>query len=70
VVAEAKAPYVAHRHSLSREEAARLIKELERQMKEAARRLEFEKAALLRDQIYDLRRLLEDPDPVQRRGRP
>ncbi|GBD11945.1 UvrABC system protein B [bacterium HR23] len=68
-VAEHKAPYVVHRQTLTREEAVRLIKELERQMKECAHRLEFEKAALLRDQIYDLRRLLEDPDPVQRKTR-
>ncbi|MCS7207104.1 MAG: excinuclease ABC subunit UvrB [Dehalococcoidia bacterium] len=68
-VAESKAPYVVHRQSLTKEETARLIKELERQMKEAARRLEFEKAALLRDQIYDLRRLLDDADPVQRKVR-
>jgi excinuclease ABC subunit B len=41
-------------------ELARLIKELERQMKAAAQALEFEKAALLRDQIFDLRRELAD----------
>ncbi len=37
-----------------------LIEELEKQMKEAAARLEFEKAALLRDQIFELRKQLED----------
>jgi excinuclease ABC subunit B len=35
-----------------------LIAELERQMKEAAANLEFEKAALLRDQVFELRRRL------------
>jgi len=42
----------------SREEITRLIKELEKQMKAAARNLEFEKAALLRDRIVRLRREL------------
>jgi len=42
------------------DEATRLVKDLERQMKEAAKALEFEKAALLRDQIVELRRQMED----------
>jgi excinuclease ABC subunit B len=37
-----------------------VISELEKQMKEAARNLEFEKAALLRDQIFELRSVLAD----------
>jgi excinuclease ABC subunit B len=37
-------------------EALRLIKDLEFQMREAAKQLEFEKAAQLRDQIIELRR--------------
>ena len=41
---------------ISREDMAPLIKELEIQMKTAARNLEFEKAALLRDRIIELRR--------------
>ena len=40
----------------SKEEVARLIKDLESQMKGAARTLEFERAALLRDRIIELRR--------------
>jgi excinuclease ABC subunit B len=43
---------------LPRDELHRLIKELEKQMKEAARALEFEKAAVLRDQIIELRQTL------------
>ncbi len=42
-----------------KEEMAHLVKELERQMKEAAKNLEFEKAALLRDQIVELRKEME-----------
>jgi excinuclease ABC subunit B len=45
---------------LPKDEMARLIKDLEKQMKEAAAQLEFEKAALLRDQIFELRRAMED----------
>ncbi|MCY4527236.1 MAG: excinuclease ABC subunit UvrB [Anaerolineaceae bacterium] len=44
--------------SLPPEEKQRLIKELEREMKGAAQMLEFEKAALLRDQIIELRAAL------------
>jgi excinuclease ABC subunit B len=53
-VAEARTPYVVT--PASKEDMARLIKELESQMKTAARNLEFEKAALLRDRIVELRR--------------
>jgi excinuclease ABC subunit B len=43
---------------IPKDEIARLIKDLEKQMKEAAKNLEFEKAALLRDRIVELRREL------------
>jgi excinuclease ABC subunit B len=48
---------------LPKDEVARMIKDLEAQMKKAARDLEFEKAALMRDQIVELRRIVE-VDPV------
>ncbi len=41
--------------ALSKKEAADLIVKLEKEMKEASRRLEFEYAAILRDQIIELR---------------
>ncbi|GAJ19361.1 unnamed protein product, partial [marine sediment metagenome] len=47
VVAETRAPYTVAA-PIAKEDIARLIKELEGQMKTAARNLEFEKAALLR----------------------
>jgi excinuclease ABC subunit B len=50
-------------HQIPRDELARMVKNLESQMKTAARELEFEKAALLRDQIVELRRIIE-VDPV------
>jgi len=53
------APHAGVLGELSPDELARLIRDLERQMKEAAKQLEFEKAALLRDQIFELRRLQE-----------
>ncbi|GAJ02226.1 unnamed protein product [marine sediment metagenome] len=53
-VAEIRTPYVAA--PTAKEDIARLIKELESQMKTAARNLEFEKAALLRDRIIELKK--------------
>ncbi|MDD4876536.1 MAG: excinuclease ABC subunit UvrB [Dehalococcoidales bacterium] len=55
-VAETKGEYVTAETPTAREEIARLIKELESQMKTAARNLEFEKAALLRDRIIELKK--------------
>jgi excinuclease ABC subunit B len=49
---------------IPRDELTRMVKDLESQMKTAARDLEFEKAALLRDQIVELRRIIE-VDPVR-----
>jgi excinuclease ABC subunit B len=56
------------------DEIKKLIAELEKQMKEAAAALEYEKAALLRDQIYELIAQLQDLSspggrPVDPRGR-
>jgi excinuclease ABC subunit B len=68
-MAEERAPYVAARRELPRDEMTRLIKELEKQMKEAARNLEFEKAAMLRDQIFDLRRVLAGDEEAIAPGR-
>ncbi len=47
---------------LPKDELTRLIKDLEKQMKKAAEALEFEKAAMLRDQIFELRQNLADID--------
>ena len=48
---------------LPRDEVLRMIKELESQMKSAARELEFERAAQIRDQIVELRRELVGDTP-------
>src|SRR5690606_29556803 len=50
-------------HQLPKDELTRMIKDLESQMKAASRDLEFERAALLRDQIVELRRIIQE-DPV------
>jgi len=60
-VAEEKAPYETLRDT-PKDELLRLVKDLESQMKAAAKALEFEKAAILRDQIVELRRLLAGSD--------
>ena len=64
VMAESKAEYGAGEEpatvdaaDLSRDELARLIKQIEKEMKDAAKALEFEKAAALRDQLVELRGL-------------
>ncbi|MBI4301216.1 MAG: excinuclease ABC subunit UvrB, partial [Chloroflexi bacterium] len=56
-VAESRAAYRVGAE-LPRDDIMRLIKDLEAQMKTAARSLEFEKAALIRDQIIELRKEL------------
>ncbi len=58
-VAEAQADYTTGMAAdLPKEELHRLIHDLEAQMKTAARELEFEKAALLRDQMVELKQTL------------
>lgn len=57
-VAEPHAQYEAT--PILKEDIARLIKDLESQMKAAARNLEFEKAALLRDRVIELKRNLDE----------
>ena len=61
-VAEESPAYVVAT-DLPRDELLRMIKELESQMKSAARELEFERAAQLRDQIVELRRELVGDTP-------
>ena len=60
-VAETRAAYT-YEAPVKREDIARLIRDLETQMKQAARALEFEKAALIRDRIIELRKemVIED----------
>ncbi len=62
-VAERQAEYRATAPlDMPRDELARLIRELEKQMHMAADALEFEKAAAMRDQIFELRQTLAEMD--------
>lgn len=56
-MAEGKGTYTTTR-DLPKAELAQMVKDLEKQMKQAAQQLEFEKAALLRDQIVELRQIM------------
>ena len=69
-VAETRAVYSAYR-DMPKDDLMRAVKELESQMRQAARNLEFEKAALLRDEMVELRRLLvgEEEAKVAAAGR-
>jgi excinuclease ABC subunit B len=57
-IAENRARYNVARQEMSRSDMYRVVKDLEVQMKEAAKSLQFEKAAQFRDEIFELRRLL------------
>ncbi len=57
-VAESRAVYETVPSEIPQENVATTVRELEKQMKQAARNLEFEKAAALRDQMVELRRLM------------
>jgi excinuclease ABC subunit B len=50
--------------TLPKEELHKMIKELEAEMKRAAKSLEFEKAAMLRDQMVELKGVMATRDPM------
>jgi len=56
-LAEAKGGYVTAA-DLPKAELAKIVSELEREMKQAAQQLEFERAAVLRDQILEMRQIM------------
>jgi len=60
-VSEPRGEYkVRGANGLPKSDLQRVISELEKQMKEAAKNLEFEKAAALRDEIFELRSVLAE----------
>jgi excinuclease ABC subunit B len=68
-VAEERQEYAVG-SDIPRDELARIVKDLEGQMKNAARNLEFERAAALRDQVVEMRRRLQEtPEPAPQRSR-
>jgi excinuclease ABC subunit B len=66
-VAEMRGEYKAGRRKevTSRAELQRLVAELEKQMKEAAKNLEFERAAALRDEMYELKAILAEDESLK-----
>jgi excinuclease ABC subunit B len=61
-VGEEKSDYkVKHKaEEYSKSELTRIILELDKQMKDAAKNLEFEKAAIFRDRVYEIRTILAE----------
>jgi excinuclease ABC subunit B len=61
-VGEEKGEYKVKRglNGFSKQELTRIIGELDNQMKAAAKNLEYEKAAVLRDQIFEMRGILAE----------
>lgn len=65
-VAEMKGEYKTRaKEAMPRGEMKRIIDELERQMKEAAKNLEFERAAALRDELYELKAIFADEENLK-----
>jgi excinuclease ABC subunit B len=50
---------------MPRAELRKIVAELEKQMKEAAKNLEFERAAALRDEMYELKTLLAEDESLK-----
>ncbi|MEN6434374.1 MAG: excinuclease ABC subunit UvrB [Anaerolineaceae bacterium] len=65
-VGEAKSDYKTDRTTagMNVKELKRIINELEQQMKAAAKELQFEQAATIRDQIYELRAILAEESDI------
>ena len=66
-VAETRGEYKTGKHKdlTTRSEMQKVISELEKQMKEAAKNLEFERAAALRDEMYELKSVLADDEDLK-----
>src|SRR5512134_2788327 len=65
-VGESKGEYrVKGAGGMPRNELRKIISEMEKQMKEAAKNLEFERAAALRDEMYELKNLLAEDEKLK-----
>jgi len=64
-IGEEKAQYKTAADGLPRGELRKIVDEVEKQMKEAAKNLEFERAAALRDELYDLKSLLAEDERLK-----
>ena len=63
-VGEAKGEYKT-KGDIPRNELRQIVHEMEKQMKEAAKNLEFERAAALRDELYELKSLLAEDESLK-----
>ncbi|MBQ6503079.1 MAG: excinuclease ABC subunit UvrB [Flexilinea sp.] len=63
-ISDAKQDFRDTKKRLPKNELKHALAQLEKEMKEAAKNLEFEKAAELRDQVYEMRGLLADLEDV------
>jgi excinuclease ABC subunit B len=50
---------------MPRGELRKIVAEVEKHMKEAAKNLEFERAAALRDELYELKSLLAEDESLK-----
>jgi excinuclease ABC subunit B len=65
-VSEMRGEYkVKGKGDMPRNELRQIVHEMEKQMKEAAKNLEFEKAAALRDELYELKSLLAEDESLK-----
>ena len=66
-VAEMKGEYRTKpdKSAMPRNELRQIVHEMEKQMKEAAKNLEFERAAALRDELYELKSLLAEDEKLK-----
>jgi len=64
-VSEAKGQYKTKADGMPRGEMRKIVDEVEKQMKEAAKNLEFERAAALRDELYELKNILAEDESLK-----
>ncbi len=64
-IGEAKGQYKTAADGMPRGELRKIVDEVEKQMKEAAKNLEFERAAALRDELYELKNILAEDENLK-----
>jgi excinuclease ABC subunit B len=64
-IGEEKAQYKTAADGMPRGELRKIVDEVEKQMREAAKNLEFERAAAFRDELYDLKTLLAEDESLK-----